>query len=161
MQNKKGNPAITASVIIMGVLLTFCPFTDFWGSPSAPPPQSTIPSATPAQSETFKITYKVTGTTTLATIYFHNESEGTDQRKIGVPWERSFKASPGYVLFLFAQNEKDEGRIGCQMLVNDVIVAESVSEGAHAIADCGELLLHKEIIPSAPPGSIAMQLKHP
>lgn len=61
-------------------------------------------------------------------------SQDEDQRS---PWTHVVKnARSGTFLYVSAQNNADYGNVGCEITVNDRIVAANVSHGGFSIVDC-------------------------
>lgn len=85
---------------------------------------------------TYAITYRVGGRTTSASLTYQNAQGGTEQKKVQVPWASTFNARSGAFLYLSAQNQQDTGTISCEILVDNVVVKTSTSEGAYTIASC-------------------------
>jgi hypothetical protein len=99
------------------------------GSGSISAPVNSVP-------KTYKITYKVAGPTSRASLTYQNEQGATEQATVNVPWEKSFNAVPGDFLYISAQNEKDGGGITCEILVNGVSAKKATSTGGYVIATC-------------------------
>lgn len=89
--------------------------------------------ATPA---TYRVKYRVSGTTREASVTYNNAQGGTEQRDVSVPWETSLTVKGGHFLYLSAQNQQDHGSIVAEILVNGKTWKKSESSGAYKIASC-------------------------
>jgi hypothetical protein len=58
-----------------------------------------------SSSVTHRITYKLDGTASSASITIENESGGTEQHVVSVPWVKEFQAAQGRYVYLSAQNQ--------------------------------------------------------
>lgn len=126
VQKKASNP-IGIIVITVCVALVFLWFVGAFGGGSG--------RAVPSKS-TYLIGYRVTGTTSAASLTYENAQGGTEQKKVSVPWDTSFYAAPGAFLYLSAQNEREVGSITCEILVDNKVVKTSTSGGGYTIASC-------------------------
>jgi hypothetical protein len=82
------------------------------------------------------VVYKVGGTASRASLTIENESGGTEQFTVSIPWTKSFQVSPGSFVYVSAQNEGDHGSVTCTITSNGVIVQSANSTGAYVIAGC-------------------------
>jgi hypothetical protein len=87
-------------------------------------------------SDTYSIKYRVSGTTTRASLTYENESSNTEQIVVSLPWSESFTAEKGQFLYISAQNEKGSGSIKCEILQGGEVIEEATSSGAYVIASC-------------------------
>jgi hypothetical protein len=90
-----------------------------------------------ATSSTYSVVYNVYGIgTNRASLTIENETGGTEQKDVTLPWSETFTAEYGQFVYLSAQNDKDSGTIKCEILVNNQTLQSSTSDGAYAIASC-------------------------
>jgi hypothetical protein len=54
---------------------------------------------------TRRVTYVLRGSSTSASITIQNESGGSEQHVVSVPWAKEFRAAPGQFVYLSAQNQ--------------------------------------------------------
>jgi hypothetical protein len=54
---------------------------------------------------THNVIYQLRGTASLASVTIENESGGSEQHSVSVPWTKEFKAREGQFLYLSAQNQ--------------------------------------------------------
>ncbi len=54
---------------------------------------------------THRVTYQLTGSSSSASITIENESGGTEQHTVAVPWTKEFRAHQGQFVYLSAQNQ--------------------------------------------------------
>jgi hypothetical protein len=85
-------------------------------------------------SSTVAITYKVSGTTTSASLTYENADGGTEQCDVTVPWSLSMKVPRGQFVYLSAQNQHASGTIKAEILVDGKAWKSSESQGAYVIA---------------------------
>lgn len=84
--------------------------------------------------ETFVITYEVTGTTSSVKVSYTNETGGTQQETVSLPWNHKCFVRGSFHAHIFAQNEEKKGTIRVRILLNDQEKKSSVSSGAFVIA---------------------------
>jgi hypothetical protein len=90
---------------------------------------------------TYRVTYKVTGTATGASVTYENPQGGTEQDDyVSIPWEKSFTFGRGDFVYLSAQNDSEYGSVACEIWVNEVKWKTSTSRGAYSIASCSGLV---------------------
>lgn len=133
---REKNPAGTIIFVLLIIIAVLYFITQSGGSSSD---RSSAPSNTraPARTTTYNIVYKVTGEVNgRASLTYENESGGTEQRTVKLPWEYKFKAERGDFLYISAQNEKDRGPIRCLITQNGASVQNASSSGAYVIAKC-------------------------
>lgn len=127
VQQKKGaNLAVILLVVILGICGAIWLLAQLGSTPSS----------TPGYSTTYRVTYKVTGTASRASLTYENEQGGTEQTKVGIPWQQSMSVKRGAFLYLSVQNEGKIGSITCEIWVDGVKWKESTSSGAYVIASC-------------------------
>jgi hypothetical protein len=81
-----------------------------------------------------RITYSVAGTETLASLTYQNESGGTEQRDVAVPWKLELTATHGAFLYLAAQKHNRFGTIRVAILVNGQTLQAAESNAEYGIA---------------------------
>lgn len=92
------------------------------------------------------VTYKVEGTTKMASITYENAGGDTSQQSdIDVPLTRKVDGGQGIVLqgmhrgdflYISAQNSKEYGSVTCIIEVDGVVVEQNTSHGGYTIATC-------------------------
>ncbi len=94
---------------------------------------------TPTTPNNYRVTYKITGSASRASITYENEQGGTEQGVVKIPWERSLTAKKLQFLYISAQNEDEFGSITCEIWVDGIKWRESTSSGAYVISTCSGL----------------------
>ena len=108
-------------VLLLGGILVACDDDDSWDS----------------GSPTYRVKYKVGGTTSQASVTYQNAEGGTEQMDVRVPWEKTIgTVERGGFLYLSAQNYEDSGSITCEIWVDGRMWKHSTSSGAYVIASC-------------------------
>lgn len=93
------------------------------------------PAARPAT--TYTVRYRVGGTASKADITIENESGGTEQKTVNVPWSETFEAERGQFVYVSAQSQDDASRkINCEITVNGETLETAESSGRFVIASC-------------------------
>jgi hypothetical protein len=88
-------------------------------------------------SPTYRVKYKVGGTTSQASLTYQNAQGGTEQMDVRVPWEKTIgTVQKGDFLYLSAQNYEASGSITCEIWVDGRMWKHSISSGAYVIASC-------------------------
>lgn len=94
-----------------------------------------IVSLTPTtQPADYFVTYLVEGTASQAALTYQNEQGGTQQEKVDVPWQKSFRMQRGSFLYISAQNQGSYGRITVRITVNGSEFKRSDASGGYTIA---------------------------
>jgi hypothetical protein len=88
----------------------------------------------------YNVEYRFTGSTNSANITMLNETGGTEQSVVQIPFTKKLKMNAGDFAYISAQNENDSGSISCEIWVNDKKLKESNSDGAYTIASCSGLI---------------------
>jgi hypothetical protein len=95
------------------------------------------PSAAPAPSESYKVTYRVRGTAGRVALTYRNREGATEQSTVGLPWQVSFDARRGNsFLYVSAQNQDPAGSVTCEILLGEETRSTSTVTGAYVIAEC-------------------------
>lgn len=103
--------------------------------PSTPSTRSTSrTSTTTSAAKSYKVTYKVGGSTSKASITIQNASGGTEQREVRVPWSSSFNVKPGQFVYLSAQNKSEYGTVEARIELNGKTVQSASSNEDYGIA---------------------------
>jgi hypothetical protein len=91
----------------------------------------------PFAVDSYRVTYRVSGSGLRASLTYNNAQENTEQQDVSLNWEEQFDASPGQFLYVSAQSD-DNGRrsISCSITVNGVVVEQAESTGEYVIATC-------------------------
>ncbi len=84
----------------------------------------------------FNVTYRVTGSTSSASLTYQNAQGGSEQHDVTLPWSTSLSVDRGDFLYLSAQNESSFGDVTCEILINNVPFKASSSTADYGIATC-------------------------
>lgn len=87
-------------------------------------------------SDDHVITYMVGGNAPGASLTIENDSGGTSQIDVRVPWTTEFPVDRGDFVYLSAQNSSDGGTITCALLLDGAEVQHAESNTAYGIASC-------------------------
>jgi len=79
------------------------------------------------------VSYRVSGTTSKASLTYTTASGGTAQEDVSVPWTFTFDAETR-LLYLSAQNKEDSGAITATIIVDGRELQSTTSRGAYVIA---------------------------
>jgi len=82
----------------------------------------------------YVIEYSVEGSTSSASLTFTNQSGGTEQHKVDLPWRQSMTVQKGFFAYISAQNQKSYGALSVKILLNGIPVKSSDSSGEYGIA---------------------------
>jgi hypothetical protein len=86
---------------------------------------------------TYRVTYKVKGSASRASLTYENAEGGAEQADITVPWEKSFTFKRGDFVYISAQSNDDWDRtITCEIWVDGKKWKSSTSSGRFVIATC-------------------------
>ena len=107
------------------ILALFMPSSDSGGSSR----QRKISAPT-----TYKVEYSVAGSASSASLTYQNESGGTDQKQVSLPWKYSFTGSPGDFLYLSAQNQESYGTVTAKIKLNGNTVQSAETNDEYGIA---------------------------
>lgn len=91
-------------------------------------------SSTDTRPVDYSVTYLVGGTASEAALTYQNEQGGTQQEKVRVPWQKSFRMQRGGFLYISAQNQGSYGDITVQITVNGSEFKRSTASGGYTIA---------------------------
>ena len=117
---------IATIVFIIAIVWLFSSLGDSGRTP--------IPTPRPT---TFEIMYQVRGEgTDRASLTIENETGGTEQTDVFLPWMKRFTAEAGQFVYISAQNDSDGGSISCLITADDEVIESAESDGAFAIASC-------------------------
>ncbi len=78
--------------------------------------------------------YRVTGTASGASLTYRNETGGTEQLKVKLPWSLPFDTVSGRILYLAAQKQGRGGTIRSEILVDSVSYQHAESTSSYGIA---------------------------
>jgi hypothetical protein len=87
-------------------------------------------------ADAYHIVYQMSGSARAASLTYQNATGDTEQKDVSMPWTMAFDAQSGAFLYLSGQNKGESGSVTCSILVNNVVVKTSTSEGAYKIASC-------------------------
>jgi hypothetical protein len=97
---------------------------------------TTRTAVTVATTRTVRLTveYEVTGTARAASLTLENDTGGTEQKTVRIPWSQSYTGfGRGDFVYVSAQNEGESGGLTCRVTVNGRVEFTSSSTGAYAI----------------------------
>jgi hypothetical protein len=83
-----------------------------------------------------EVEYRLFGSTNLASITMQNETGGTEQLNVNIPYSKKLTMNSGDFAYISAQNQNDSGSISCEIWINGKKLKESHSDGGYAIASC-------------------------
>lgn len=91
-------------------------------------------------SSTHDITYKISGSSGQASITYTNQTGGTEQHTVYLPWQLTVKMNQYSVANILAQKTGEAGTITCEVLDNGNPWLKSTSTAAYAVVTCAELI---------------------
>jgi len=113
------------------------------GSSTAATPAGPAAAAAAPTKDTRTVVYKVTGTTTQASLTLQTAAGTSQQNDVDVPVTSksgteglTYEVDPYSFVYVSAQNSKDSGTVTCSIEVDGVVIATNTSSGAYAIASC-------------------------
>jgi hypothetical protein len=86
-----------------------------------------------APNKNYQVTYRVDGTGG-ASLTYSNETGGTEQQEVTLPWTKTFSGTAGEFLYLSAQNHEEYGGIVASISINGRVVKDATSQGGYTIA---------------------------
>lgn len=89
-----------------------------------------------SQPATHRVTYRVSGTASMAGLTYENAQGGTEQHDVALPWSTSLTVDQGAFLYLSVQNQGSFGDVQCEILVDDVAYKQSTTSADYGIASC-------------------------
>ncbi len=94
----------------------------------------TTHSYTPGGGASGVVTYSVTGSASAASLTYQNDSGGTNQQTVNLPWTRTFSGfGSGDFLYVSAQNQDDHGTLRCEIKIGSRVAFSSDASGAYSI----------------------------
>lgn len=81
-----------------------------------------------------RVTYEVGGTAKSISLTYTNESGGTEQREVDLPWSKTFSARDGDFLYISAQDQGGSGDVMAYIIVNGNTKKSAHSSGPYTIA---------------------------
>lgn len=87
----------------------------------------------PVPSSTARVTYSVTGSGNVG-LTFINESGGTEQKTVALPWTLEIRSKPGAFLHISAQKKQEDGTIVAGIYVDGTPIQKAESNSAYGIA---------------------------
>jgi hypothetical protein len=131
-QPKKRPPLAAYILVTLGFLTACAWFFGLFGGRG-----NVTPVLSPANSTTsYQVVYRVSGTTSSASLTYQNAQGGSEQKEVRLPWQLSLTGRSGQFLYMSAQNSMQSGTVICEIMLNGVSVKTSTSEGAYKIATC-------------------------
>lgn len=82
----------------------------------------------------FYVEYLIEGSAYSANLTLRNESGGTEQIAVQLPWKKSFTAKRGSFVYISAQNNSVVGNISVSIKLNGAVVKASQSSAEYGIA---------------------------
>lgn len=80
------------------------------------------------------VTYNVTGTAHRASLTLENDTGGTDQFTVNVPWREQYsRFTRNDFVYVSAQNEGTSGTLICEIRVNGILEYSGSATGQYAI----------------------------
>jgi len=113
-----------SALAIIGICGAFLLVLFFANSPSRPV----------AIAETRRVTYLVNGSSNRASLTYRNQSGGTEQNTVQLPWTLELRLSPGAFAYVSAQNQEDGGTVHASVYLGGVTLQEATSGSAYGIA---------------------------
>lgn len=110
----------TISIILILFLVGCNPFGD-------DPDDVFTPGAT-------SVHYKVTGTASSVSITINNDTGGTEQATVDVPYSKIYSDYYDDFLYISAQNQGNSGSVTVSIYVNGNLVEQATSTGPYVIA---------------------------
>jgi ABC-type transport system involved in multi-copper enzyme maturation permease subunit len=86
-----------------------------------------------SSSATHRVTYQLKGTASSASITIENESGGSEQHVVPVPWVKEFQAAQGHFVYLSAQNQGD-GQLEATIYVDGQPIQSAETTEKYGIA---------------------------
>ena len=86
-----------------------------------------------SSSASHRVTYQLVGTASSASVTIENESGGSEQHVVSVPWVKEFKAGEGRFVYLSAQN-KGYGRLEATIYVDGQTIQSAETTEQYGIA---------------------------
>lgn len=81
-----------------------------------------------------RATYLVNGSASSASLTYRNESGGTEQRTVPLPWTLEMHVGPGHFLYVSAQKQGPYGAIRAAIYVEGQVLQEAESSSEYGIA---------------------------
>lgn len=119
---KKSSGALVFGLLAAGI------FIFLWSNASFPH------DALKATTTERKVTYVVGGSTSSARLTYRNESGGTEQRTVSLPWTLEMRAVPGQFLYLSAQKKQTYGTVKTSIEIEGQVLQEAESDTEYGIA---------------------------
>lgn len=132
-QEPKKSKAGYVIAALLGVAVVFWLLSAIGSSSSSSPSRQSLPAA----PTTHTVRYYVGGTAQTADITIENETGGTEQKTIDIPWDTTFSAERGQFVYVSAQSNDDAERlVNCKIEVDGEILESAESRGRFVIASC-------------------------
>lgn len=87
-----------------------------------------------ATQKSHRATYEVGGTAKSVSLTYTNESGGTEQREVDLPWSKTFSVRDGDFLYISAQDQGGSGDVMAYIIVNGNTKKSAHSSGPYTIA---------------------------
>src|SRR5262249_54350867 len=91
-------------------------------------------------SRTARVDYTVSGSARSASLTYVNETGGTEQISVRLPWQLRMDVPGGTYVAVSAQNNGETGSVTCTIQTDLEPFKTSTSQGAYKIASCNGLV---------------------
>jgi hypothetical protein len=81
-----------------------------------------------------EVTYIVDGSASSASLTYRNESGGTEQRTVSLPWRLEMRVAPGQFLYVSAQKKQKYGTVKTTIYLEEKMLQEAESDTEYGIA---------------------------
>lgn len=89
----------------------------------------------PYVTEPHKVTYTVTGSYVgFVELTYSNESGGTEQKTVALPWKLEFKAQHNAFVYISAQKQGENGAIDAVIYLDGNVIQEASANSRYGIA---------------------------
>lgn len=79
------------------------------------------------------VTYSVTGTARRVSLTYENDSGGTEQHEVSLPWSKTYTGFTSELDFLYvsAQNQRESGTLQCEVKIGGRVIYSGDASGAY------------------------------
>lgn len=132
-EQKSVQASATGSTILAWLLAALV-VGGVWTMTDGPPGSKTESSRSQAPAVIRKhVQYSVEGVG-QAMVTYTNQTGGTDQMLVSVPWAYEFVAAPGAFLYISAQKQQEYGVIGVQIVVDGIPIQNATASAQYGVA---------------------------
>jgi hypothetical protein len=97
-------------------------------------PQPPIGFLTVAPTNQHKVEYSIVGSASDVGITARNESGGTEQYEVSLPFNHTFYTTAGEFVYLSAQKKGEDGTISVRIRVDGTLLQEATASSPYGIA---------------------------